>query len=135
MKNQLVGQQRSLFTKSKTDSSKNLSNENKHTLCFQRIGILITFCLSLLRFFDQLFDVIIDDPFWHCEDTPLLGYGIFITRKKFIIVVHLIWNNVISNRSEFFLGWIILWWCFIFSFESPFFPLFSYKLENIHKLS
>ena len=40
-------------------------------LCFQRIGILIHVlslfkhhCLfSLLRFFDELFDVIIDDPF------------------------------------------------------------------------
>ena len=48
------------------NSSKNLSNENKHTLCFQRIGILIHGlswrqqkhqCLfSLLRFFDKLFD-------------------------------------------------------------------------------
>ena len=54
-------------------SSKNLSNENKHTQCFQKIGILIHVlswrqqkhqCLfSLLRFFEQLFDVIIDDPF------------------------------------------------------------------------
>ena len=53
--------------------SKNFSNENKHTLCFQSIGIFIHFlswrqqkhqCLfSLLRFFEQLFDVIIDDPF------------------------------------------------------------------------
>ena len=49
--------------------SKNLINENKHTLCFQRIGILIHIlswrqqkhqCLfSLLRFFEELFDVII----------------------------------------------------------------------------
>ena len=54
-------------------TSKNVSNEKKHTLCFQRIGILIPVlswrqqkhqCLfSLLRFFDELFDVIIDDPF------------------------------------------------------------------------
>ena len=54
-------------------SSKNLSNENKHTLCFQRIGILIHVLswrqqkhqsfFSLLRFFEELFDEIIDDPF------------------------------------------------------------------------
>ena len=48
--------------------SKNLSNENKHTLCFQRIGIHVLSwrqqkhqCLfSLLRLFDKHFDVIID---------------------------------------------------------------------------
>ena len=54
-------------------ASKNVSNENKHTLCFQRIGILIPFLcrrqqkhlylFSLLRFFDELFDIIIDDSF------------------------------------------------------------------------
>ena len=47
-------------------SSKNLSNENKHTLCFQRIGILIHFLSwkqQKLRFFDELFDVITVDHF------------------------------------------------------------------------
>ena len=43
--------------------SKILSNKNKHTLCFQGIGILIyilSLCLfSLLRFFDKLFDMTI----------------------------------------------------------------------------
>ena len=32
---------RSSFITTSKSSSKNLSNENKHTLCFQRIGILI----------------------------------------------------------------------------------------------
>ena len=55
-------------------SSKNLSNENIHTLGFQRIGILDHVlswrqqnyhCLfSLLRFFDKLFEEIIDDLFF-----------------------------------------------------------------------
>jgi len=45
-------------------SSKNLSNVNKHTLCFQRIGIFIHFLSGKqqkLRFFDVFFDVIIVD--------------------------------------------------------------------------
>jgi hypothetical protein len=45
-------------------SSKNLSNVNKHTLCFQRIGIFIHFLSGKqqkLRFFDLFFDVIIVD--------------------------------------------------------------------------
>ena len=60
--------------------SKNLSNENKHTLCFQRIVILIYLlswrqqkhqCLfSLLRFFDKLFDVINDNAFLTLQKTP-----------------------------------------------------------------
>jgi hypothetical protein len=44
-------------------SSKNLSNVNTHTICFQRIGIFIHFLSGKqqkLRFFDVFFDVIID---------------------------------------------------------------------------
>ena len=66
------GKKESSFITSKSLSN-NLSNENKHTLCFQIIGILIqnlswkqqkNMCLfSLLRFFDELFDIKNDDPF------------------------------------------------------------------------
>ena len=65
--------------------SKNFSNENKHTLCFQIICILIQVlsrrqqkhqCLSsLLRFFGELFDVINDIHFWHCKKLPLIMWN------------------------------------------------------------
>ena len=62
-------------------SSKNLSNRNKHWCfyCLQEkkwIKILFlwkhsVFVFILLRFFDNLFDVINDDPFWRCKRLQL----------------------------------------------------------------
>ena len=70
--------------------SKNFSKENKHTLCFQRIGILIHVlswrqqkhqCLfSLLRFFDELFDVVKRLCYYPLFDPPPICISsIFVT--------------------------------------------------------
>ena len=72
-----VCEKRSIFSTSKRDRQilrqKNCQRISVMEKCFQRIGILIhvlswrqqkRHCLfSLLRFFDELFDVIINDPF------------------------------------------------------------------------